>query len=145
MTTHGADGSRSIRGLYLHLPQELILILIRDCDVNLKLRLVDVRHLNHRIEMDWTEWVEEAPSAWKEDGFLLKHVPITVTSRYGQDQPICALDSRDNEARNWHEERDYRKIRFVSVGLATHVRFAFYHFLLVCIILIPYIQCQTSR
>ena len=90
--------------------------------MKLTLRLVDVRQLNARIERDWARWVENAPVAWKLDGFIVDHVPITVTSRFGQDQPICAIDSRDEEANNWYKERCYHKIRFVSVGLATHVR-----------------------
>lgn len=113
--------------------------------MNLNLRLIDVRHLNRRIERDWTKWVEDAPAAWKEDGFLLDHIPITVASRFGQDQPICAMSSRDDEADNWNQERDYRKIRFVSVGLATHVRLAFHNFIFVSVLLMPCSQRQTGR
>lgn len=70
----------------------------------------------------WTEWVENAPEEWKNDGFITEHAPIAVTSRFGQDQPICSSQERDNEAQTWLEERCYHKIRFVSVGLATHVK-----------------------
>jgi hypothetical protein len=48
-----------------------------------------------------------------------------LTSRFGQDQPICAVRDRATEALSWLEERCYNAIRFVSIGLATHVRYLF--------------------
>lgn len=74
------------------------------------------------MERIWQEWVEKAPEDWKKDGFIIEHAPIAVTSQFGQDQPICSSRNRVTESKSWFEERCYHKIRFVSVGLATHVR-----------------------
>jgi hypothetical protein len=74
------------------------------------------------MEGVWLDWVEGAPSEWKKDGFLNENAPIAVTCRFGQDQPICASENRIAESLSWFKERCYDKIRFVSVGLATHVR-----------------------
>jgi hypothetical protein len=78
------------------------------------------------MEQLWLDWVNDAPPEWKSDGFLTDHAPIALTSRFGQDQPICAVRDRATEAVSWLEERCYHAIRFVSVGLATHVRYLFH-------------------
>lgn len=73
------------------------------------------------------DWVEAAPVEWKKDAFLKEHAPIAITSRFGQDQPICSSINRDTESISWLNERCYDQIRFVSVGLATHVRYVNYY------------------
>jgi hypothetical protein len=74
------------------------------------------------METDWTKFVDGAPENWRQDGYLADHIPIAVTSRFGQDQPICKKDTRVQEAQTWYNERCYHMIRYVTVGLATHVR-----------------------
>jgi hypothetical protein len=78
------------------------------------------------MEQWWLNWLDDAPPDWKSDGFLTDHAPIALTSRFGQDQPICAMRDRAAEAESWLRERCYHAIRFVSVGLATHVRSVFH-------------------
>lgn len=85
------------------------------------LRLRDLKRLNKYIIKHWTSWVDKAPPSWKEDGFLIDHAPIAVTSRFGQNQPICQSANRHAESNDWLEERDYEKISYVNIALATHV------------------------
>ena len=40
--------------------------------------------LLHETMKDYEEWVLAAPEHYKDDGYLLNHVPITVSCRYGQ-------------------------------------------------------------
>jgi hypothetical protein len=86
----------------------------------LDLRLEDVQRLNRFIIEEWRDWVEAAPAAWKTDGFLVDHVPLAVTSRFGQNRSICIPQRRVPEAETWLKERRYDKIRYVTVALATH-------------------------
>jgi hypothetical protein len=53
-------------------------------------------------------------------------MPIIVTSRYGQNQPICEEDYRNDELASWQRERYWSNIRYVTVAIATHVR-SVYH------------------
>jgi hypothetical protein len=60
-----------------------------------------------------------APETWKEDGFLVERFPICITSRYGQDQEI-GIDP-EAEGANWYYDRDFSRIRFLNVAIATHL------------------------
>lgn len=99
-----------------------VLVFFRDDDARTHLRLLDLKFLNDNMEKFWLDWVNDAPEEWKKDGFITEHAPIAVTSRFGQDQPICSSINRVTESLSWLNERCYQKIRFVSIGLATHVR-----------------------
>ncbi|KAH8980399.1 hypothetical protein EDB86DRAFT_2835364 [Lactarius hatsudake] len=67
----------------------------------------------------YEEWVENAPRSWKKDGFLERHSLIVVTSRYGQNVEISEGGNETQEALNWNKERDYSKVAFTTVALAT--------------------------
>ena len=99
----------------------LITLTHGDKDTKVDLRLEDLKRLNGLIESKWSAWVDASPMDWRKDGFLAGHAPIAVTSRFGQDQPICKPNNREDEAETWLRERHYDKIRFVSFALATHV------------------------
>ncbi|KAG1758543.1 hypothetical protein EDD22DRAFT_997786 [Suillus occidentalis] len=87
------------------------------------LRLTDLQDLNNTIASDWDDWVADAPRAWKLDGWLLSRAPVAITCRYGQNQPIATATDNTHalEAKNWHAERAYANIRYVSVAIATDI------------------------
>jgi hypothetical protein len=85
------------------------------------LPIADIRQFNTLLIQGWLPFVSEAPDEWKEDGFIEEHVPIGVTSRFGQNQPICLPNEELNEANIWEAERDYRKVKYVSLSLATDI------------------------
>ncbi|KAI9433362.1 hypothetical protein H4582DRAFT_2061155 [Lactarius indigo] len=85
----------------------------------IKLNQRNARQLDELMLEGYEEWVENAPSSWKKDGFLEKHSPIVVTSRYGQNVEIGEVGNEKVEASNWEKERDYSKVAFTTVALAT--------------------------
>lgn len=71
-------------------------------------------------------WVDGAPLSYKLDGFLTDHIPISVTSIYGQNQPLPVDERYDLEdAENWSRTRDFRCMKYVSFALASHVEYVF--------------------
>ncbi|KAG2080366.1 hypothetical protein BD769DRAFT_1685099 [Suillus cothurnatus] len=87
------------------------------------LRLQDVLLLHRLIKIQYDDFVANAPPSWLKDGWLQQHIPISVACRYGQNQPIASNDQHALrvEARNWHHERDYTDIRYLSMAVATHI------------------------
>jgi hypothetical protein len=52
--------------------------------------------------------------------------PIAITSRYGQNQELApALGDPDEERTNWERDRQYNRIRYISVAIATHLRYTY--------------------
>ncbi len=86
----------------------------RVLDLNLeKLRLLD-RAIRHR----YVTWVDKAPEGYTEDNFFKERIPIIVTTTYGQNQQLGREPGE--ESINWGRDRDYSKVRFMTVALATH-------------------------
>ncbi|KAH9028468.1 hypothetical protein EDB83DRAFT_2678647 [Lactarius deliciosus] len=85
----------------------------------IKLNQRNTEKLDELISEGYKEWVENAPNSWKKDGFLEKHSPIVVTSRYGQNVEIAEGGNKTREASHWNKERDYSKVAFTTVALAT--------------------------
>ncbi|KAG1765968.1 hypothetical protein EV702DRAFT_1283003 [Suillus placidus] len=87
------------------------------------LRLQDVLLLDRIIQIQYDDFVANAPDSWLRDGWLQQHIPISVACRYGQNQPIASNDRHALrvEARNWSHERDYTDIRYLSMAIATHI------------------------
>lgn len=96
----------------------------RDGDNNrhIVLRLVDAKNLHAAFHTKWRNWVDRAPVAWKQDGFLQNNSPVGVTIRYGQNQPLRVNGAFDVEGTNWENDRDYKHIRQFTFSLATHIR-----------------------
>lgn len=93
----------------------------RDRDVYLALR--DLRKLDTAIITYYRQWVDEAPAKYKEDGWLLGNVPITITSRYGQDQDLgLEEDSYEEAAQNWNQDHNFTPVRYMTIALATHIQ-----------------------
>ena len=47
--------------------------------------------------------------------------PIVVTSRYGQNAAIALHGNEQQEAAAWELDRDYSKISFLTVAIATSI------------------------
>ncbi|KAH8978533.1 hypothetical protein EDB86DRAFT_2836679 [Lactarius hatsudake] len=86
-------------------------------ELNLESR--NTEKLDELMSEGYEEWVENAPRSWKKDGFLERHSPIVVMSRYGQNVEISEGGNETREASNWNKERDYSKVAFTTVALAT--------------------------
>ncbi|KAF9515149.1 hypothetical protein BS47DRAFT_1391881 [Hydnum rufescens UP504] len=101
------------------IPADDVSTLPRDPEYpTIEMRLEDLTLMDVHMSTDWDEWVARAPDAWREDGWLESHIPITLTCKFGQDQPI----GNPNQADIWEHERDYSKIRFLSFALASDLR-----------------------
>ena len=93
--------------------------------LSIPLRLEDLRKFNEAIKDGWQDWIRNAPPDYTEDGFFLSRTPISISSRYGQNQGIGVEANRFTQKALWSKERDYSKIRYVSFALATHIRLVF--------------------
>jgi hypothetical protein len=83
-----------------------------------ELRLIDVLALHEGMK-SYDEWVENAPEAYKDDGFLGAHVPIAVSSRYGQNQPLYEDDEPTRTW--WRTHRKMENIKSVCFAIATDI------------------------
>jgi hypothetical protein len=90
----------------------------------IKLNFEDLKHLDSLIVKCYDKWVEEAPDGWKVDGFLRDRSPIMVTSQFGQNSSITARGNESHEANAWQLERDYSKMAFLTIALATQIKYA---------------------
>lgn len=66
--------------------------------------------------------MNEAPEDWRRDGFLVDRSPIVVTSRFGQNARVGIPGHEADEALDWRLERDYSKVAFLTVAIATSIR-----------------------
>ncbi|KAH9018519.1 hypothetical protein EDB84DRAFT_1566372 [Lactarius hengduanensis] len=90
-------------------------------DEIIRLNFEEVKTLDRLIVSGYSAWARDAPQHWKADGFLEKHCPILVTSRYGQDVAIATPDNGAQAAQNWDLERDYAKVAYLTFALATSI------------------------
>ena len=68
--------------------------------------------------------MNRAPAHWKADGFLMDNAPIIVTSCFGQNSAIALKGNERREAATWDRDRDYLKIVFLTVAIATSIKYA---------------------
>jgi hypothetical protein len=88
----------------------------------LDLTLPEVRLLNQYFEQDWLDFELSMPLEWKRDNFFQSRCPISITSRYGQNQPICTPNGDHQQAADlWDQRRSYDNIDFVTFALATDI------------------------
>jgi hypothetical protein len=78
--------------------------------------------LNSIIKRHYYLWVRGAPESYHTDDFLQSRVPITVTSEYGQNQEFGIRSRTALDQSNWSKDRDYTKIRYITLAVATHLR-----------------------
>lgn len=84
----------------------------------------DVQDLDDLIVKGYDAWVNDAPDAWKVDGFLVERSPIVVTSRFGQNAHIAIPGNEAQEVEAWERERNYSKLAFVTFAIATSIKYA---------------------
>jgi hypothetical protein len=89
---------------------------------NIRLNFEDVAALDKLLVDGLHMFVNGAPNDWKEDGFLLDRSPIVVTTCFGQNARVCVPNNENREAMEWHNERDYSKIAFLTVAIATSIQ-----------------------
>ena len=82
---------------------------------SIELKAPDVNRWHEKIVQNYHSYFAGAPSYWDKD-FFLSSEPISIVYRYGQNIPISS-----QEASLWAGERDYKKIQFVSIALATQL------------------------
>jgi len=89
----------------------------------INLNLAALKNLDRAIVEFYEEWIEDAPAQYTEDGFFPMRRPVAVTSRFGQNQKLADTEElRVEERGNWTRECDYKRIRFITIALATHLR-----------------------
>jgi hypothetical protein len=88
-------------------------------------KLHEVRSVHDVMGEVYDRWVAKAPRGWFKNNFFRDSRPIIISCVYGQNQPICPadVDSYRVERRAWREERDYSKIKYLSLAIASHTRF----------------------
>jgi len=100
------------------------------------LTLPKLHSLNSIIKRHYHAWVRAAPNSYHTDDFLRSRVPITVTSEYGQNQEFGVRNRSRLDESNWSKDRDYTKIRYITLAVATHLRsviLSYYHHILIII------------
>ncbi|KAG6369061.1 hypothetical protein JVT61DRAFT_1888 [Boletus reticuloceps] len=91
----------------------------RDVD----LRILDLQRVHERFVDHWDEWVARAPASWKTDRFLLDNMPVAVTMRYGQNQPILIPNQATPERQTWKRDHRYDHIKHFTFSVASHIGF----------------------
>jgi hypothetical protein len=104
------------------LDTSLILCIVYRSDPIIRLNFEELESLDEVLVGSFDGWVRDAPEDWKADGFLVDNAPIVVTSCFGQNARIVVPGNEGQEARNWYEDRDYNKIAFLTVALATSIK-----------------------
>ena len=92
-------------------------------DSQIHLNYEELKTLDGLMVRGYDDWVEEAPRSWKADGFLEKSSPVVVTSRFGQDARIGLRGSEERESESWRLERDYSKVAFLTIAIATSIQY----------------------
>lgn len=69
---------------------------------------------------EWCDWISKSP--WAGDEFLVGRLPVGVSVRFGQDLTVCAPGTGEQQCNAWNRQRLWKKLRYVSVALATHIR-----------------------
>lgn len=93
--------------------------------------LLQVRALHRKIQDDYETWARDAPHQWSKDDFFINSRPIFVTIHYGQNQEICIRNAFEQEADIWETERDYSKIKYLSIAIATEITYAIVLFIFI--------------
>lgn len=76
--------------------------------------------MDRAIVENYEQWVQSAPASYKQDSFLQDRYPVAITSRYGQNQELGL--NIEEEIVNWDRDRNFERIRYVTVAIATHLR-----------------------
>jgi hypothetical protein len=91
------------------------------------MNMKDLKRLDEELVAGFHNWVQAAPDHWKADGFLTKNSPIVITSCFGQNAAFGLEGDEDIEAAAWDRDRDFSKIAFLTVAIATSIEYASRH------------------
>lgn len=82
-----------------------------------------MKRLDAEIVKSYAGWIAAAPEAYKAEDVFPGRVPVAITSRFGQNQQLASsVELRNEERGNWARDRDYSRIRYLTLALATHIR-----------------------
>ena len=82
-----------------------------------------MKRLDREIVQSYATWIDEAPDSYKSDDMFPERIPVAITSRFGQNQQLASsVELRNEERENWDRDRDYSRIRYLTLALATHIR-----------------------
>jgi hypothetical protein len=82
-----------------------------------------MKNLDKAIIQHYDTWVADAPLEYTQDNFFSSRVPVAITSRFGQNQQLAeSIEDRRQERLNWRQDRDYSKIRYLTIAIASHIR-----------------------
>jgi hypothetical protein len=88
-----------------------------------------MKRLDDSIQNLYNQWILDAPAGYFDDDFFTSRVPVAITSRFGQNQQLARNREEELQERtNWRQERDYSRIRYITLAVASHV--GYMHFLL---------------
>jgi hypothetical protein len=92
------------------------------------LNLQAMKRLDQMILRSYAEWITGAPEEYKTEDMFSTRKPVTITSIFGQNQELASsVELRNEEHDNWERDRDYARIRYLTLVLATHIRSVFPH------------------
>jgi hypothetical protein len=95
-----------------------------DDERHITLNLESLKALDMAIVNNYHDWVRNAPRDYIHDNFFQSRVPVAITSRFGQNQRLAeTVQYRAEERTNWSRDRDYSRIRYITLALATHIRY----------------------
>jgi hypothetical protein len=97
----------------------LLLTLFYRDQTHCDLGLPDVLAM-HKEMAHYDDWIKEAPDYYTDDGFMSTHIPIMVTSHYGQNQLLGSVDVQTVQW--WQCFRKLKHIRFICTALASDIR-----------------------
>jgi hypothetical protein len=87
------------------------------------LNLEKMKELNIQLQRHHKCWIDAAPTSYRSDRFLMQRTPIFIMSWYGQNQDIgMAFAEAQEDVENWEQDQDFRWIRFITIVIATHLR-----------------------
>ena len=91
---------------------------------SINLTLNALKTFDTAIKRWYATWLQDAPLSYKSDGFFVDRIPISVTSVYGQNQPLAMWDEdEDEDTHNWSRSRDFTKLKCVSFSIASHFEY----------------------
>jgi hypothetical protein len=83
-----------------------------------------MEELDLLIKTHYESWIANAPRSYR-DAFIRQRMPIVVTSLYGQNQLIMETEE---DSDSWRRQRNYSDVHYMSVAIATHLRYLLFIF-----------------
>ena len=103
----------------------ILMSLYREPGRALYLNLQTMKRLDRMIVRSYADWIADAPQEYQDEELFTNGVPVAITSRFGQNQELArTLDLHQEEQDNWARDRDYTRIRYLTIALASHIRYA---------------------